>query len=141
MAHCWAMANRLKTSGLARAHFFVHRSKLRSTNGSRGSGGMLPWKVFEILHTVMVIFVLFEQFSGKFYLNILPLILRALTNCVFFAHFRLCVLIQGVGRRAYCCRIDSKLRNKNYLPVPKTFFKWAGGVDASSTCPPWISPC
>ena len=25
VAHCWAMANRLKTSGLARAHFFVHR--------------------------------------------------------------------------------------------------------------------
>ena len=25
VAHCWVMANRLKTSGLARAHFFVHR--------------------------------------------------------------------------------------------------------------------
>ena len=101
---------------------------------------MLPQKVFEILHTVMVIFVLFEQFSGKFCLNILPLILRALTNCVFFAHFRLCVLIQGVGRRTYCCRIDSKLQNKNYLPALKIFFKSAGGGDASSTCPPGSAP-
>ena len=30
-----------------------------------GSGGMLPGKKFENLHTVMAVLVLFEQFSGK----------------------------------------------------------------------------
>ena len=37
---------------------------------------MLPRKVFEYLHAVMATLVLFEQFSGTFYLHILPLILN-----------------------------------------------------------------
>ena len=36
---------------------------------------MLPRKIFEILLAVMVILVLFEDFSGKFSLNFLILIL------------------------------------------------------------------
>ena len=36
---------------------------------------MIPWKIFEILHAVMAILVLFEHFSGKLYLNFLTLIL------------------------------------------------------------------
>ena len=35
----------------------------------------------------MVIFVFFEQFSGKFCFNILPLILRALPNIYAMMHF------------------------------------------------------
>ena len=46
----------------------------------RGSGGMLPRKIFENLHAVMAIFVLFEHFSGKFCLNFLTLILSASSN-------------------------------------------------------------
>ena len=32
---------------------------------SRGSGGMLPRKIFENLHTVIAILVIFEQFLRK----------------------------------------------------------------------------
>ena len=41
-------------------------SNLSNKNDSRGSGGMIPQKMFENLHTIMAILVLFEQFSGKF---------------------------------------------------------------------------
>ena len=41
---------------------------------------MLPRKNFENLHAVMAILVLFEQFSSKFCLNFLTLILRASSN-------------------------------------------------------------
>ena len=36
-----------------------------SKNDSRGSGGMLPLKIFENLHTEIAILVLFEQFLRK----------------------------------------------------------------------------
>ena len=45
---------------------------------------MLPRKFFENLHTVMAIFVLFEQFSGKFCLCFWPLILSAPPNMMHF---------------------------------------------------------
>ena len=48
------------------------------------SGGMLPRKFFENCHTVMVIIMLFEQFSGKFYLCFWSLILSASTNMMHF---------------------------------------------------------
>ena len=38
----------------------------------RYSGGMLPRKIFEILHTAVTILLLFEKFSGKFIKNFLP---------------------------------------------------------------------
>ena len=40
-------------------------SILSAQNDSRGSGGMLPWKISENLHTAMAILVLFEQFLRK----------------------------------------------------------------------------
>ena len=45
---------------------------------------MLPREIFEILHAVMAIFVLFEHVSGKFCLNFLILILSASPNTVHF---------------------------------------------------------
>ena len=41
---------------------------------------MLPRKIFENLYVVIFILVLFEQFSGKFCLNFLTLILSASPN-------------------------------------------------------------
>ena len=61
---------------------------------------MLPWKIFENLHTVMVVLVLFEQFSGKVSLYFWPLTLSAYQiRCTLFAQFRLCVL---ETTKAYC---------------------------------------
>ena len=42
-----------------------------------GSGGMLPRKVFENLHTVVAILALFEPFSGIFCLNFWLLITKS----------------------------------------------------------------
>ena len=59
---------------------------------------MLPRKIFENLHAVMAILVLFEQFSSNFCLNFLALIVLILSvspnmmHLILFAHFRLCVL-------------------------------------------------
>ena len=46
---------------------------------------MLPRQIFEILHAVMAILVLFEHFSGKFCLNFLILTLSTSPNMVHFA--------------------------------------------------------
>ena len=50
-------------------------SVLKMKKALGGFGGMLPRKIFEHLHTVLIvaISVLFEQFLGKFCLNFLPL--------------------------------------------------------------------
>ena len=45
---------------------------------------MLPWEIFEILHTVMAILVLFEHFLGKLNFNFLTLILSTSPNMVHF---------------------------------------------------------
>ena len=45
---------------------------------------MLPQKIFENLHTVVAILVLFEQFLGKFCLNFLPLNLSVSPNMIHF---------------------------------------------------------
>ena len=45
---------------------------------------MLPRKIFENLHAIMAILVLFAKFSGKFCLNILTLILSASPNMMYF---------------------------------------------------------
>ena len=42
-------------------------SNLNAKNDSKGSGGMLPWKIFKNLQTAMAILVLFEQFLRKVY--------------------------------------------------------------------------
>ena len=45
---------------------------------------MLPRKFFENLHALMAILVLFEQFSRKFCLDFLTLILSALPTMMHF---------------------------------------------------------
>ena len=40
-------------------------SNLRTKIDSRGSGGMMPQKIFENLHTVMVILLLFKLYLRK----------------------------------------------------------------------------
>ena len=48
---------------------------------------MLPREIFEILHAVMAILVLFEHFSSKVYLNFLTLLLSTSPNMIFFLQF------------------------------------------------------
>ena len=45
---------------------------------------MLPRKIFENLHTAVAILALFEQVSGKFCLNCLPLNLSVSPNMMHF---------------------------------------------------------
>ena len=52
--------------------------------GSRGSGGMLPRKVFKNLDTVMAILELFEQFLWQILFNFLPLTLSPSPNMIHF---------------------------------------------------------
>ena len=53
---------------------------------------MLPREIFEILHAVMVILVLFQHFSGKLCLKFLTLNLSTPPIwCILFAYFQLCV--------------------------------------------------
>ena len=59
-------------------------SNLSNKNDFRGSGGMLHRKIFENLHTVMVILALFEQFSGKSCSYFWPLTLSASSNMMHF---------------------------------------------------------
>ena len=50
-----------------------------------GSGNMLPRKIFENLHTVVVAsLVFFEKILGKFCLKFLPLILNVAPNMMHF---------------------------------------------------------
>ena len=60
---------------------------------------MLPGKVFEILHAVMAILVLFQHFSGKLCLNFLTLNLR--------------------GKSGYMERLSSQ---ENWLVVKRQLF-------------------
>ena len=57
---------------------------------------MLYRKIFEILHAVMAILVLFEHFSGKLYLNFLTLILSTSPNMVHFVRTFSIVRAKGV---------------------------------------------
>ena len=74
------------------SHFFK-RSFFTAANFKRlkwqkttvgGSGGMLPRKMFENLHTVIAILVLFEQFSGKVCSYFSSLTLSASPNMMHF---------------------------------------------------------
>ena len=47
---------------------------------------MLPREIFEMLHAVKAILVLFEHFSGKLCLNFLILILSTSPNMMHFVH-------------------------------------------------------
>ena len=68
--------------GAPRFNFFLTQffgriilKHIENNKSSRGVRGMLPRKIFENLHTVGAILVLFEQSLGKFRLKFLPLIL------------------------------------------------------------------
>ena len=47
---------------------------------------MLPREIFEILHDVMAILVLFEHFSGKLCLKLLTLVLSTSPSMMHFVH-------------------------------------------------------
>ena len=64
-----------------------------------GSEGMLRWKVFENLHSVVAILVLFEQFLGKFCLNFLPLNLSVLPNTMHFVRAFSIRPLRAYGKR------------------------------------------
>ena len=80
---------------------------IENKKDSRGYEGMPPRKMFENLHTVKTVLVLFEQFLGKFCLNFLPPNLSVSPNTMHFVfvHFRLLVLR---AFKAYCYRKGSK---------------------------------
>ena len=54
---------------------------------------MLPWKIFEKLHTVVAILVLFEQFLGKFCGTFLSLNLSVSPNMMHFV--RTCSIMRA----------------------------------------------
>ena len=93
MGRCSGVARNFKGGGSIILQFFfqakffsteliIEAIKNRKTLGR--SGGMLYREIFEILHAVMAILVLFEHFSGKLCLNSLTLILSATPNVVHF---------------------------------------------------------
>ena len=92
---------------------------------------MPPRKIFENLHTVVAILVLFEQFLGKFCLNFLPLNLSVAPNMM---HFVRTFLIM----RAYCVTliVIEKVRNYGKVAFIKNMFENGRWGDASPTFPP-----
>ena len=72
-----------------------------------GLGACFPGKIFENVHDLMAILVLFEEFSAKFYLNFLTLILSASPNMMQFV--RAFSIYACLRRKAYCYRGGSKL--------------------------------
>ena len=59
---------------------------------------MLPREIFKILHAVMAILVLFEQFSGKLCLNFLTLILSTSPKFgAFCSHIKLLCVLKASG--------------------------------------------
>ena len=85
----------------------------------RGSGGMLPRKIFENLHTVEVILVLFEQILGKFCLNFLPLILSVAPNMMHFVHTFSIMRAEGARLIAIKFEIMEKsYSSKTCLKIP-----------------------
>ena len=69
-------------NGSYSAELFLSILRIKKALG--GSGGMLPRKIFENLHTVVAILVLLEQFLGKFSLNFLPVNLSVTPNMMHF---------------------------------------------------------
>ena len=87
--------------------------------GLRGSGVMLPRKIFENLHTVVAILVLFEQFLGKFCLNFLPLILNVSPNrCILFGDFRLLSKRFEIMKKLYSSKTCLKMAGGGGMHLP-----------------------
>ena len=90
---------------------------------------MLPRKIFENSHAVMVILVLLEYFSPKFCLNFLPLFLSASPNMMLlFAHFRLGLCVLGVRFIAI-----KEVRNNGKIVYIKSVFENGWWEDAYSS--------
>ena len=87
---------------------------------------MLPRKNFENLHAVMAILVLFAQFSAKFCLKFLFLILSASPNMMHFV--RTFSTTCYLRHKAYCYqRLEKRFKIMKKLYIPQTFLKMAGG--------------
>ena len=72
-----------------------------------GSGSMLPWKIFENLHTAVAILLLFEQFFGKFCFKFFASKLKFFTK---YDAFYLYIFDYAcLGRKSYCCRKGLKV--------------------------------
>ena len=97
---------------------------------------MLPRKIFEILHTVMAILVLFEQFSGKFCLYFWSLILSASPNMM---HFVRAVLIMRAKRLRHIVMKRFEIMAKFYSS--KALLKMAGGRGCIPHISHWIRLC
>ena len=86
------MQNFFQGGGTKFRHFFkcsffpteLIFSNLSIKNDSRESGGITLLKIFENLHTVMAVLVLFEQISGEVSSHFWPLILIASPNLMHF---------------------------------------------------------
>ena len=93
---------------------------------------MLPRKMFENLHNVVAILVLFEPILGKFCLNFLPLILSVAPNMMH--------LVRAFSiKRAQSVRfiVIEKVRNYGKVVSIKNMFesgRWGEG-NASPTSP------
>ena len=97
---------------------------------------MLPRKIFENLHSAVAIFALFEQFSGKFCLKLLPLNLSVSPNMMHFV--RTFSMTRALGVRLIVIEKGPEIMEK--LHSSKTCLKMAGGgVHPPYT--PWIRPC
>ena len=88
----------------------------------RGSGGVLPLKIFNNLYTVVAILVLFEQFLCKFCLNFLPLNVNVSPNIMHFVRTFSIMLVLGMRLIAI---ENFKIMEKLYSS--KTCLKMAGG--------------
>ena len=81
---------------------------------------MLYRKIFEILHTVMAILVLFEQFLRKFCLNFLPLNLSGSPNMMHFVRTFSIKFMRALGVRLI---VIEKVRNYGEIVFIKNMFQ------------------
>ena len=111
---------------------FSGRIVLKHIENKKGSGWFSPKKFFENFDTVVAILVVFKQFSGKFCLNFVPLILSVLPIVMHFVP--IFSIVRAWGVRLTCCRKGLKLwKNSIYQ---KHVRKWL----VRGMHPPWIRP-
>ena len=100
---------------------------IENKNGFRGSGVMLPRKIFENSRTVVAILVLFEPFVGKFCLNLLPLNLSVSPNVMHFVCTFSIMRAEGVR-----LIVIEKVRNYGKIVFIKNMFENGWWGDASA---------
>ena len=89
------------------AYSFSDRILLKHIETRKGSGDMLPRKIFKNSHTVVTLFVLFEPFLGKFCKNFLPLNLSVSPNVMHFVRAFSIMRVGGI-------RLDVIKKVQNY---------------------------